>query len=399
MLLLVAALAAGGYWYTQMAPEAGATAAKAGSGGKPSIPVVLQAAAVKAVPEDLSTIGTVQPIATIAIKARVDNTVVDTVHFTEGQEVAAGDLLFSLDDRALKAQLRVAEANLERDRANFEKARGDVVRYGELLRSAVAARQQYDAAVAAANALEGTVKADLAAIESAKVSLSYTRIYAPMAGRTGTVNAKLGTMVRAADANPLVTITQLRPINVAFNVAERSLPAIRAALAAGKLKVTAGIPGGKGPRAEGELTFVDSQVDQQSGTILVRATFANADTLLWPGQFVDTVLTLRVEPQALTVPAVAVQTGQEGRFVYVAKPDNTVDMRTVTVARTYGDLAIIGSGLTAGERVVVDGQSRLFPGAPVAERGPSDNKGGDTKGGAKTGNADPAKPTQSGGQS
>ncbi|WP_431856250.1 efflux RND transporter periplasmic adaptor subunit [Azospirillum sp.] len=393
MLLLVAALAAGGYWYTQVAPQAGATTAKAGGGAKPSIPVVLEAAAVKAVPDDLSTIGTVQPIATVAIKARVD-TVVDTVHFTEGQEVAAGDLLFSLDDRALKAQLRVAEANLERDRANFEKARGDVVRYGELLRSAVAARQQYDAAVAAANALEGTVKADLAAIESAKVSLSYTRIYAPMAGRTGTVNAKLGTMVRAADATPLVTITQLRPINVAFNVAERHLPAIRTALAAGKLKVTAGISGGKGPRAEGELTFVDSQVDQQSGTILVRATFPNADTLLWPGQFVDTVLTLRVEPQALTVPAVAVQTGQEGRFVYVVKPDNTVDMRAVTVARTYGDLAIIGSGLTAGERVVVDGQSRLFPGAPVAERGPGDNKGG-----AKTGNADAAKPTQSGGQS
>jgi len=393
MLLVVVALAAGGYWYTRATPQDGATAAKAGGGGKPAIPVALQAAEVKAVPEDLSTIGTVQPIASIAIKARVD-TVVDTVHFIEGQEVAAGDLLFSLDDRALKAQLRVAEANLERDRANYEKARGDVVRYEELVKRAVAARQQYDAAVAAANALEGTVKADLAAIESAKVALSYTRIYAPMAGRTGTVSAKPGANVRAADATPLVTITQLRPINVAFNVAERSLPAIRAALAAGKLKVTAGIPGGKGPRAEGELTFVDSQVDQQSGTILVRATFPNADTLLWPGQFVDTVLTLRVEPQALTVPAVAVQTGQEGRFVYVVKPDNTVDMRAVTVARTYGDLAIIGNGLTAGERVVVDGQSRLFPGAPVAERGPGGNQGG-----SKAGNADPSKPTQPGGQS
>ena len=372
MLLLVVALAVGGYWYTQGAPQPGAQAAKSGgAAGKEAIPVVLRPVEVRAVPEDLATIGTVQPIASIAIKARVDS-VVETVHFTEGQEVAAGELLFSLDDRSLKAQLRVAEANLERDRANLEKARGDVVRYEELVKRAVAARQQYDAAVAAANALEGTVKADLAAVESAKVALSYTRIYAPMAGRTGTVSAKPGANVRAADATPLVSITQLRPINVAFNVAERFLPAIRQAMAGGPLKVTAGVPGG-GPRAEGELTFVDSQVDQQSGTILVRATFANADTLLWPGQFVDVVMTLRVEPQALTVPQVAVQTGQEGRFVYVVKPDNTVDMRTVTVARTHDGLAIIAEGLKPGERVVVDGQSRLFPGALVADRGPGGN--------------------------
>lgn len=389
MLLLVVALAAGGYWYTQMAPRSGGPAAKAGGGGKPAIPVVLRAAEARAVPEDLATIGTVQPIASIAIKARVD-TVVDTVHFTEGQEVASGDLLFTLDDRALRAQLRVAEANLERDRANYEKARADVVRYEELVKRAVAARQQYDAAVAAANALEGTVKADLAAIESARVALSYTRIYAPMGGRTGTVSAKPGANVRAADANPLVAITQLRPINVAFNVAERYLPAIRGAMAAGRLTVTAAIPGGKGARADGDLSFIDSQVDQQSGTILVRGTFPNADTLLWPGQFVDVVLTLRVDPQALTVPAVAVQIGQDGRFVYVAKADGTVDMRSVTVARTHGDLAVIADGLTVGERVVVDGQSRLFPGAQIAERGPNSGQGA---------GGQPGKPAQPGGQS
>ncbi len=365
MLLLLAALAAGGYWYTQI-PHATEPAANAG-GGKPTIPVVLRAVEMRPVPENLATIGTVQPIASIAIKARVD-TVVETVHFTEGQEVAAGDLLFSLDDRALKAQLRAAEANLERDRANLEKARTDVTRYEELLKRAAVARQQYDAAVATAASLEATVKGDQAAIESAKVALSYTRIYAPMAGRTGIVNSKPGTMVRAADANPLVSITQLRPINVAFNVAERYLPAIRQAMGEGRLKVTAGVAGG-GPRAEGDLTFVDSQVDQQSGTILVRGTFPNADTLLWPGQFVDVVLTLRIEPQALTLPAVAVQTGQEGRFVYVVKPDNTVEMRTVVVARTHEGVAVIAEGLKPGERVVVDGQSRLFPGALVTAQG------------------------------
>ncbi|HYG90293.1 MAG TPA: efflux RND transporter periplasmic adaptor subunit [Azospirillum sp.] len=364
MLLLLVALAAGGYWYAQ-APRASGTAN--GGDGKPTIPVVVRPAELRPVPEDIATIGTVQPIASIAIKARVDS-VVDTVHFVEGQEVKGGDLLFTLDDRALQAQLRVAQANLERDRANLEKARQDVVRYEELLKRAAIARQQYDAAVATANALEGTVKADQAAIESAKVSLSYTRIYAPMDGRTGTVNAKLGTMVRAADANPLVTITQLRPINVAFNVAERYLGAIRQAMANGQLMVKAAIPNSKDHRAEGALTFIDNQVDQQSGTILVRGTFPNADTLLWPGQFVDVVLTLRVDPQALTLPADAVQTGQEGRFVYVMKPDNTVEMRTVDVARTHGGLAVIAAGLKPGERVVVDGQSRLFPGAAVAER-------------------------------
>lgn len=374
MLLLLVAVAVGGYWFTQI--PRGDTSGKPAGGARQAIPVVVRPAEARAVPETIATIGTVQPIASIAIKARVDS-VVDTVHFTEGQEVKAGDLLFTLDDRTLQAQLRVAQANLERDRASLEKARQDVVRYEELLKRAAVARQQYDAAVATANAMEGTVKADQAAIESAKVALSYTRMYAPLDGRSGTVNAKSGTMVRAADANPLVTITQLRPINVAFNVAERHLGAIRQAMRDGRLPVTASIPNARTQHAEGELSFIDSQVDQQSGTILVRGTFPNADTLLWPGQFVDVVLTLRVDPQALTLPAVAVQTGQDGRFVYVVKPDNTVEMRSIGVARTHEGLAVISEGLKAGERVVVDGQSRLFPGAPITERAQSE--GGDQK--------------------
>jgi len=366
LLLLLVVLAAGGYWYAQM-PRGGEPAKAGGGGGKPTVPVVSQVAETRPVPETIATIATVQPIASIAIRTRVDS-VVEAVHFVEGQEVAAGALLFTLDDRALQAQLRVAEANLERDQANYEKARGDVVRYEELLRRNAIARQQYDTAVATANALEGTVKADRAAIESAKVALSYTRIYAPMAGRTGIVHAKPGTAVRGGDANPLVTITQLRPINVAFNVPERHLPAIREGMRRGRMPVTASVPNSASPRAEGVLNFIDSQVDQQSGTVLVRAEFPNADTLLWPGQFVEAVLTLRVDPQALTLPAVAVQTGQEGRFVYVIKQDGTVEMRTVTVARTHEGLAVIADGLKPGERVVVDGQSRLYPGAPVTER-------------------------------
>lgn len=378
LVLLVAALIGGGgyYWYASHTGGAGSgtTAGGAANGAKTqaqasarTVPVVTQKVAVQAVPEQIVTIGSVQPIAAIAIKARVDS-VVETVAFTEGQEVKAGDTLFTLDSRSLDAQLRQAQANLERDRANLDKAKGDVKRYGELVRTSAISRTTYDAAVATADALEGTVKADLAAIEAAKVSLSFTRITAPMDGRTGTITAKVGTMVRAADSNPLVTLTQLRPINVAFNVPEKHLPAIRTAMAAGSLAVTASIAGSHGETAQGKLSFVDSQVDQQTGTILVKGEFPNADTRLWPGQFVDTVLTLRVEQNALTIPDLAVQTGQKGRFVYVVKPDETVEVRPVTVERSHGGLSVVASGLQAGERVVVDGQSRLFPGAKISER-------------------------------
>lgn len=367
LLPILAALGGGGYWYAQKAGGEAQTAKAATPTASRGIPVVTRMVEIRAVPERIGTIGSVQPIAAIAIKARVD-TVVETVHFTEGQEVKAGDPLFTLDARALQAQLQQAQANLERDRANLDKAKGDVKRYAELVRTSAISRTQYDAAQATADALEGTVKADLAAIDAAKVSLSFTRIAAPMDGRTGTVNSKVGTMVRAADATPLVTLTQLRPINVSFNVPERHLPAIRHAMGEGALRVTAGIPGGHAAPAEGTLTFVDSQVDQQSGTILVKGEFPNADTRLWPGQFVDTVLTLRIDPQAVTVPDEAVQTGQQGRFVYVVKPDETVEVRPVTVARSQDGLTVIGSGVAAGDRVVVDGQSRLYPGAKVAER-------------------------------
>ena len=397
LVLLIAALIGGGGYYWYAFHNAGAGGHTAGANGPKTqaqasaraVPVVTQKVAVQAVPEQIVTIGSVQPIAAIAIKARVDS-VVETVAFTEGQEVKAGDTLFTLDSRSLDAQLRQAQANLERDRANLDKAKGDVKRYGELVRTSAISRTTYDAAVATADALEGTVKADLAAIEAAKVSLSFTRITAPMDGRTGTVNAKVGTMVRAADANPLVTLTQLRPINVSFNVPEKHLPAIRTAMAAGSLPVTASIAGSHGETAQGKLSFVDSQVDQQTGTILVKGEFPNADTRLWPGQFVDTVLTLRVEQNALTIPDLAVQTGQKGRFVYVVKPDETVEVRPVTVERSHAGLSVVASGLEAGERVVVDGQSRLFPGAKISERAgkPAAPPPGDTaEGGRRQGSA------------
>jgi multidrug efflux system membrane fusion protein len=378
IVLFTAAVALGGWWWMggrgSAANTGASTGASTGAGGerRPPVPVLTRPVETGPVPERFVTIGTVQPLATVAVKSRVES-VVDTVHFTEGQEVRAGDPLFTLDGRALEAALRQAEANLERDQAQLVKARGDVVRYSQLVQRDAIARQQNDAAIATAAALEGTVKADRAAIESARVGLGYVRIVAPMAARTGTVTARPGAMVRPADTAPLVVLTQLRPISVAFSVPERFLPAIRAAMATGPLTVIAQAAGqtagdGRGP-AEGELTFVDSQVDTQTGTILAKGQFANADTHLWPGQFVDVVLVLRIEPHALTVPADAVQIGQQGRFVFVVKPDQTAEVRPVTVARTADGLAVIARGLVAGERVVVDGQSRLVPGFRVVERG------------------------------
>jgi multidrug efflux system membrane fusion protein len=385
LLLLAVAMGGGYYWYMRKGEES-AQALKAADVGAPPVPVVTRLVEARSVPEELGTIGSVQPLAAVGIKARVDS-VVQEVHFQEGQEVKAGDLLFTLDSRALEAQLGQAQAAMERDKANLERARSDLKRYNELVRSNTVARQQVDVAIADANAMEATVKADQAAVDAARVSLSFTRITAPMDGRTGIVTAKPGSSVRSADAEPLVTLTQLRPISVAFDLPERFLPAVRRAMSAGKLKVRAHIPGsdpsdGDGA-VEGELYFVDSQVDQQSGTILVKALFTNEETRLWPGQFVNVVLTLRVEDQALTLPDTAVQTGQQGRYVYLVKPDNTVEMRAVTVSRSHDGLAVLSNGVAAGDRIVTEGQLRLFPGAKVAERA-------DTSTGIDTG-TEPAK--------
>lgn len=378
--ILAAAAAAGGWWWSggklPGAPGGASTSINASPKGPPPVPVVLRAVEIRSVPERFTTIGSAAPMATVAIKSRIDS-VVEAVHFIEGQEVKNGELLFTLDDRALRAQLAQAEANQERDRAQLEKAQGDVRRYTELVRRDAVARQQFDAAVAAAAALEGTVKANAAAIQSAKVSLGYTRLYAPMNGRTGAVSARPGASVRPADSAPLVTLTQLRPINVAFNVPERYLTQIRQALAAGPVPVEAGVAGDSAPPEEGRLVFIDSQVDPQSGTILAKAEFANDKTRLWPGQFVDVSVILRVDEGVAAAPAEAVLMGQDGRFAYVAGPDGKAEARKVIVSRIADGWAVIADGLKAGEKVVVDGQSRLTPGARLAPREVTPGTGGD----------------------
>lgn len=360
---LIAAVAGAGYWYVEKGQGPVVSSSASAPASNPGLPVVIGTVKVQPVPEILSTIGTVQPMASVAIRARVDS-VIREVYFTEGQEVKKGDLLFTLDSRSQEAALAQAQANLERDQANLEKARRDVQRYAALVRTNTVARQQYDAAIADAAALEATVKADQAAISAAQVLLSYTRIHAPMDGRTGTVTAKPGSSVRGGEAGALVTLTQLRPVFVVFSAAERYLPNLRAAMAAGEAPALAR---SGGVTAEGALVFIDSQVDAQTGTILAKAQFPNEDTRLWPGQFVDVGVTLKIDQTALTIPQAAVQIGQNFQFVYVARTDNTVELRKVTVGRVEGGVAVVTSGLEAGERIVIDGQSRLYPGARIRE--------------------------------
>lgn len=366
--LTVVAVAAAGVWWVQSGSggKAPATDAKAGAEKRP-VPVVLAPVTRQPVDLKLTTIGTAQPVATVAVRARIDS-VIDQVHFTEGQEVQAGDLLFTLDDRSLRAQLAQTEANQERDRAQLEKSRSDVTRYAELVRQNAAPRQQYDTAIATANALEGTIKANQAAIESARTALSFTKITAPMTARTGEVTVKPGASVRAGDSTALVTLTQLRPIQVSFRVAERNLPGLRQAMAQGDVRVAAQVPGDTASAPEqGKLVFIDSQVEQQSGTVLAKAEFANDSTRLWPGQFVDVTAILRTDADALTVPVEAVQASQKGPFVYVIDGENKARMHPVTVARMSDGLAVLTGGVNEGDRVVRDGASRLIPGSTVVE--------------------------------
>jgi multidrug efflux system membrane fusion protein len=365
-----AVLGAGAFVYRYASPPTAAAAPtqSAAPSSRP-LPVVTAPVRQKPVPIDLSTIGTVQPLAAVALKSRIDNQV-DAVHFTEGQEVREGDLLFTLDRRVPETLVRQAEANLARDQAQLGKSRADMARYAALIQKDAVARQQYDAAVAAVTVLEATVRADNAALDAARLNLGYTEIRAPLDGRTGEVTAKPGSVVKNNEAPALVTVTQMRPIAVRFSLSERELPAVRRALAAGTVRVTARAPGDTAMPAEGSLSFIDSAVDSTTGTIAMKASFGNADGALWSGAFVQVVVTLGVEVAAVVVPAEAVQTGQNGTYVFAVTADQTVEARPVAVARWAGAEAVIGSGLSPDETVVTQGQLRLTPGAKVTERKP-----------------------------
>ncbi len=348
------------------------------SGGKPTptealarkdtaVPVKVGKVEQRPEPVQVTAIGNIQPYTTVSVKSEVSGQLTG-VHFTEGQEVRKGQLLFTIDPRPFEAALRQAQANLAKDLAQSKNAQAEAERYAMLVREGVVARQQYDELRTNAEALKAAVEADEAAIEAARLQLSYTKIYSPIDGRTGNLLVHEGNLVKANDV-PMVVINQLQPIYTAFAVPAQYLPEIVRYRAQRPLRVEASPKGSKQSGAEGVLTFIDNNVDTATGTIQLKATFPNRDRALWPGEFVDVVVTLTTQPDAIVVPTQAIQAGQEGQYVFVVKPDMTAESRPVVVDRTRGADAIVSQGLQPGETVVTDGQLRLVPGSRVAIAG------------------------------
>ena len=341
------------------------------SGGKPEqhmkadvVPVTADKAVQKNVPVQISAIGTVEAYSTVGIKAQTGGELTQ-VSFKEGQDVSKGGLLFTIDTRPYEAALRQAEAILARDSVQIENARQDVRRYEELVRKGYVARQQYDQVRTNAAALEATVNADKAMVENARLQLKYCSIYAPITGRTGSLIVNQGNLIKANADNPMVVINQIQRIYVSFSIPERYLPEIKKYKLLGRAKVEAALSKDDDHPAEGLLTFIDNAVDRTTGTIRLKATFANKEKQLWPGQYVNVVMTLAAQPNAIVVPSKAVQTGQSGQYVFVVKSDLTVEYRNIVVSRILDDETVIEKGLNAGEKVVTDGQLRLIPGAKV----------------------------------
>jgi RND family efflux transporter MFP subunit len=328
------------------------------------VPVEITKAVKQRVPVRLDALGTVTPIASVAIKSRLETTIV-SVHFTDGAHVTEGDLLFTLDSRAIEAQIRQAEGVLGRDRAQLEGAERDVRRYSELVAKNATPITNLDNAKTQSDTYRANIKTSEAILENLKVQLSYTRIASPISGRIGAPTVRIGNFVRPADIAPLVTINQTAPIYVAFGVPQRVLGEIRDAMAEGTAAVEAAIPGST-KAASGRVTMFDNTVDVTTGMVTLRATMENADETLWPGALVNTRLTLRVE-DAVVVPSATVQVGQSGSFVYVVT-DGAAVVRPVTVSRTADGRSVITRGLSEGETVVVDGHLLLTNGAKVAPR-------------------------------
>src|SRR5262249_33130879 len=347
-------------------------------------PVSVREVVQKSVPVQVRAIGNIQPITTVQIKSHVSGEVAK-VNFQEGQDVKKGAPLFVIDPRPFEAAVKQAEATLAKDTALAQQARANLAKdsaqaknaqvwadhYEQLNRQGVLSKEQYDTMRTNYDALAATVQADQAniqnaeaainvdkaALQNAKVQLSYTTISAPMDGRLGSLMVHQGSIVKADDTTFMVVINQISPIYAAFAVPEQNLPDIKKYMSGDKLRVEAIAKDGIASAA-GALTFIDNQVDQSTGTIQLKATFKNDDRALWPGQFVNVVLTLTSQSDAIVAPSQAIQTGQQGQFVFVVKPDNTVESRAVVVARSDENEAIIARGLEPGEKVVTDGQLR-----------------------------------------
>lgn len=340
------------------------TAKKEKPKAKPPVPVKVAQAVQKNVPVQIKAIGNIEAYTSVAIKSQVSGQIA-RIHFTEGSDVEKGALLISIDPEPFQATLSQYEAALAKDQAQAKFAREQANRYEGLLKDGIVTRDQYESLHSNAESLAATLAADRAAIKNARIQLGYCSIRSPISGRTGTVALQPGNLVKANDL-PIVTINQLSPIYVTFSLPETRLAEIKRAMAAGQLKIEAVIPNEPGSTETGTISFLDNAVNPATGTIKLKGVFANKARKLWPGQFTDVVMTLASRQNAVVIPTHAIQTSQEGEFVYVLRPDNTtVEMRQVTPGVATGDETVIEKGLAAGETVVVDGQLRLTPGAAV----------------------------------
>ena len=347
----------------------GDMAATAAGGAAPArgIPVALATVQRKSMPVELRVIGTVEASFAVAVRPQIGGEL-RSVSFEEGQDVTEGQVLFEIDRRPLEASLKQAQANLERDLAQAANAGAQAKRYDDLARRGIATREQVETWRTDAAAFAAAVSADRAAVEQATVQLEYATIKAPITGRTGTLFVHPGNLVRPNDSSPLVVINRVSPVNVAFGVPEGQLATLRRQIAAGTTRLEADIPGDGGRPMTGRIAFIDNAVDQTTGTIKVKGSFANEGRRLWPGQYVNVTVTLSTEPDALVVPAVAVQTSQNGHYVFVVTPDQTVDLRPVTVARTIGLESVIQGPVVEGDTVVTDGHLRLTPGSRIVAK-------------------------------
>jgi len=361
---------------TTSTPAAEATGAAAARGGRAAggragggpVPVTVTTVVQKPMAVNVRAVGNVEPASTVSIRAQVTGAL-ETVNFKEGDDVEAGQLLFTLDPRPFELAVRQAEVTLARDTSQWKNADNQLTRSVEMLAQGLVAPATHEATLATANALKGALATDQVNIDNAKLQLQYTKIVSPVSGRTGALLVHTGSLVRNNDSTPLVVINQVSPVFVAFSVPARLLEQVRTTHGHQGLKVMAVPAGSTAAPIPGVVTFMDNAVDVTSDTIRLKASFPNTDRRLWPGAFVDVTLRLSENQAALVVPNGAVQPSQQGPFVYVTKPDQTVEARPVTVAWIEGNETVVASGLAAGETIVVDGQLRLTPGARITTGG------------------------------
>jgi RND family efflux transporter, MFP subunit len=338
---------------------------KAGPPRQPAVPVSVAQAKLASIPYIVTTNGIVEPMQTVAVEAQVTG-ILQRAYFSEGQDVQAGQVLFQIDSRPYVDALNQARGQLARDEAQASNAKREAERYAALVAQGYVTRSQTDQAAATSASAAATVEADRAMVRHSEVDVANCTVRAPISGKTGSLLVRQGNLVKANSLPPLVVINQIQPILVRFSVPQSQLPQIQKYYGTNNALLVRATPSeGSGATLDGALAFLDNNVDSTSGTVLLKARFANPDRTLWPGQFVSVAMQLYVDANAITVPAPAVMTGQQGTFVYTVDTANNAKQLPVVVARTVDSVAVIQSGLTAGERVIVDGQSRLIPGSKV----------------------------------